>query len=86
MQIALRNYWLVVTRFRNDSNLNYNASLSIASGIRRFSVSFWHGAITLMLATRFPCEKQLRAKSADISKFSVTNLCLRVLAEPKVMR
>jgi hypothetical protein len=39
-----------------------------------------------MLATRFPCEKQLRAKSADISKFSVTNLCLRVLAEPKVMR
>jgi diguanylate cyclase (GGDEF)-like protein len=32
---------------------------------------------------RFPCEKQLRIKSADIFKRSVTNLSLRVLAEPE---
>jgi hypothetical protein len=30
----------VVARIRQNSDLNYNTSLSIASGIRRFSVSF----------------------------------------------
>jgi hypothetical protein len=77
--LIFRQTWRVVGRIRQNSDLNYNASLSIASGIQRFS---GHGAITLVLAVRFPCEKQLRTKSAGF-KFSVINLCLRVFAEPE---
>jgi hypothetical protein len=39
-QIDLRNNQLVAERIRQNSDLNYNARLSITGGIRRFSVSF----------------------------------------------
>jgi hypothetical protein len=35
-----RENWLAVARIRQNSDPNYNASLSIASGIRWFHVSF----------------------------------------------